>query len=836
VRTNRLMMGLATLGLLAAVAPAATAAREPGPAATADGAAEVGTSIEDHIAERLTGDQAQAFAELQERAESNAAAQDVARGADTARTGKKSSQAGERGFVDDSPPANPGPEPVQDATTDPLVGTEREWLSFDDLGQTPGSAANFGYYEKNYRLAAVGDYIEVWVAIDDNASYDDATGTYTLPFDAGDDCRNTIEYDGQTRVQVTPEQINQLVADFDLNIYPLETGALATPPDRDGSANLYDAYDNQVFGDRLSERPEGYFTTGDDGGQRTVALIDNVRDDAYYTSPDQEQLTYIAGFFSSFFNDAFDRNVMTIDAYDWLHRTGSNPPDDSSPDPCEGAAARPFLYEGTFAHEWQHLLQSYVGGEATWVNEGLSDWVQTLTGYVEPQQSIDEPGYDSHIQCFTGFLAEESQYNQTPRENSGPENSLTWWEDQGSGEILCDYGAAYTFMEYVYGQFGQSGLQYLFGAPEAGLDGVTGMLADAGDDRTAQEFLHDWTVAVALDGPLADNGNRLRGGTVNDYVATKLDSFINWDENDAYDTPGAPPNGSDYVRLRDANGDWVAGNRLQSLSFAAGEGTFVDPTPWTSVDDDGDAVLYSGMGDGLDNTMAFPATVPAADPTLSFDTQFSIEYGWDYGFVQVSTDGGQTWTSQANNLTNSDNQVGDGYFDQIVDQLPGIGGNSVAPSDVDPTNAAGPDWIPTEFDLSAYAGQDVLIGFRYMTDGAFALPGWYVDDIAVGGTVVSDGSTVEGLSSYAELNPPPVEGWNLSLVGYRSNSRGTPAAVHTVEVAPGETIDFSRRDLRDFRNLDVVSAIVTLDDSTEQVFKYAPYDLTVNGVLQPGGR
>lgn len=829
MRTRSRIVGLALVGLVGALAPAATAVPDQQPAGH-DDTIEVGPSIEQHLGASLSGEEAAAVAELQRRSQRNAAEQGLASRA------RDKVAPGERGTIDDSPDANPGPEPVQDATSHQLVGTEREWLALDDTSQTPGSV--LGYYEKNYRLAAVGEHIEVWVAVGDNGSYDEATGTYVLPFAAGDDCRNLIDYDGQTRVEVTPGQINQLVADFDLNIHPLETEALATPPDRDGSNSLYDLYDDFVFGDALSERPVDYFVTGDDGGGRTVALIDNVRDDNYYTSPDQDQLSYIAGFFSPFFNDAFDRNVMTIDAYDWLHRTGANPPDDASPDPCEGAAARPFLYEGTFAHEWQHLLQSYVGGETTWVNEGLSDWVQTLTGYVDPSQSINEPEYDSHIQCFTGFLAEFTEYNQTPRETSGPENSLTWWEDQGPGEILCDYGAAYTFMEYAYGQFGQSALQYLFAAPEAGLASVEGMLDDAGDDRSAREFLHDWTAAVALDGPLGDNGQKLQGGDARDFIAPTLDSYINWDENDAWDSAGAPPNGSDYVRLREG-GDWIQGNRLRSITFEGSDIANVDPTRWTSVDDGGDAVLYSGSGDGLDNTMAFAATVPASDPSLAFETKFSIEYGWDYGFVQVSTDGGATWESVADELTNADNQVGSpvspGYFEQIADQLPGIGGNSVSPADVDPSNTMGPEWISAEFDLSDWAGDDVLIGFRYMTDGAFALPGWWVDDISLGGAVVTDGSSVEGLSSYDELNPSSVEGWNLTLIGYKSNSRGAPAAVLTTEVAPGEPISFDRGDLRNFRRHDVVAAIVTLDDSTEQLFKYAPYELTVNGQLQPGG-
>jgi hypothetical protein len=34
---------------------------------------------------------------------------------------------------------------------------------------------------------------------------------------------------------------------------------------------------------------------------------------------------------------------------------------------------------------------------------------------------------------------------------------------------------------------------------------------------------------------------------------------------------------------------------------------------------------------------------------------------------------------------------------------------------------------------------------------------------------------------------------------------------------------------------DFVGAVVTYVDPTESVTQYAPYELTVNGVLQPGG-
>ena len=86
--------------------------------------------------------------------------------------------------------------------------------------------------------------------------------------------------------------------------------------------------------------------------------------------------------------------MMTIDAFDWLHRTGANPPNEPVPgNNCTSAPARPFLYEGVFAHEYQHLLEHYEDAdEVNWINEGLADWAQTLTGYVNPAKPITDEG------------------------------------------------------------------------------------------------------------------------------------------------------------------------------------------------------------------------------------------------------------------------------------------------------------------------------------------------------------------------------------------------------------------------------------------------------------
>ena len=74
-------------------------------------------------------------------------------------------------------------------------------------------------------------------------------------------------------------------------------------------------------------------------------------------------------------------------------------------------------------------------------------------------------------------------------------------------------------------------------------------------------------------------------------------------------------------------------------------------TAWTVVSDDpdhaGNPVLWSGNANNLDSAAVTPVTVPAADPTLTFDAKYGAELGYDYAYVQVSTDGGKTYTSVA---------------------------------------------------------------------------------------------------------------------------------------------------------------------------------------------
>ena len=75
------------------------------------------------------------------------------------------------------------------------------------------------------------------------------------------------------------------------------------------------------------------------------------------------------------------------------------------------------------------------------------------------------------------------------------------------------------------------------------------------------------------------------------------------------------------------------------------DGTTTDMSCGNAIPDgSGPQALYSGCGSNLDRSLVRSVSVPAGGGQLSFDTLYDTEEGWDFGFVQVSTDGGKTWT------------------------------------------------------------------------------------------------------------------------------------------------------------------------------------------------
>ena len=130
----------------------------------------------------------------------------------------------------------------------------------------------------------------------------------------------------------------------------------------------------------------------------------------------------------------------------------------------------------------------------------------------------------------------------------------------------------------------------------------------------------------------------------------------------------------------------------------------------------GKRMWWGNRGNSLDNRLTQMPTDLAgrtAPITFTFRTFFDIEEGWDYGYVEVSTDGGQTWAplDDVGDLTTNADPHGQN-----------LGNGITGSSDW---------WADASFDLSAYAGKSIGLRFRYVTDPSVAEDGWFIDDIQI---------------------------------------------------------------------------------------------------------
>jgi hypothetical protein len=434
----------------------------------------------------------------------------------------------------------------------PEIGTVRKWPALDMTGQTPSSIQPFGLYLKEYTLQAKRQNIEIWVA---SGADETSTGTQ---FPAGD-CRTQT---GDPTI-VTPAQAQGLADEFQDKMLPVESKFFSVAPSKDGTASL-----GQLG-------PLGVDFTG--SGDSTVTLVDNVRDPNFYDFVNNR--TYIAGFFAPIFNLITNRNVMTIDAFDWVHRTLDDPKNEPNDDICKSRPARPRTYESVFAHEYQHLLHSYTNpnpspvnvpfrGEDLFINEGLSDMAPMLVGYSNPTRSVYETRAESHLFCFQGYGEVKGPANPNPNYCGGPENSLTLWEDQGgNSDILADYGNAWSFMIFLYDRYGTEFISALHRDPEFGLVSLQNLLNKYGNGATAFDVLHDFQLMNLLDNIVSAKGVKVSGVNAAAISSKELKAAVNYTYKGAYASPGAAPNGADYVQLIGANGP-LTGKALQSFVFA----------------------------------------------------------------------------------------------------------------------------------------------------------------------------------------------------------------------------------------------------------------------------
>jgi len=160
----------------------------------------------------------------------------------------------------------------------------------------------------------------------------------------------------------------------------------------------------------------------------------------------------------------------------------------------------------------------------------------------------------------------------------------------------------------------------------------------------------------------------------------------------------------------------------------------------------GSGQYYSGSGANLDNTMTKEMHLPSGSVNATFKAKYQIEPCWDYAYLQVSDDDGATWTNVHTNRSSSENTNGQNFGEGIT----GVSGASLVCDDMSAT----PNWVDVSANLSPWANKDVLIRFRYWTDGFTNGLGITIDNLKITGLPKDDAESDNGwtFDGFTQMN------------------------------------------------------------------------------------
>ena len=606
--------------------------------------------------------------------------------------------------------------------------------------------------------------------------------------------------------------------------FDLDDGDTTSPPDgdpddvqpcEDGDEHVMTQAQIDSLGDSVANIvavDENHFGPVE-GDAPIVVLAYNILDEAFY---DCSYPSYTAGYFAPDLLAEAGLNTIVIDSYQWSERLND--------------------YKGTIAHELEHLLMNYSDpGELSWIDEGLADFAQFLTGYGA------DIGHTYYHQVFHR------------------ETSLTLW---GGG--LADYGASYTFMQYAWeqaggylvdgslsldvpvgdftkeytGVAGDLFIKLLFEEQANGIEGVQNAIdayntaVEAGTPGNllpdVNTLIANWAVAIdedveasdlfdlaaidtqtELGGLTIDWGNEVYYDERGIYQGNMNDQ--KWDRKPNVPAQTALPYGLSYETFRNPGPSFT-------LDFEAPAQDKIQDT-----DDADDMHYYAGYASQTDSVLPLAY---AGQSQLTFSTWYVIEEGWDFAFVEALV--GDKWVT-----------------------VPVSSGGEVITTDLDPhgnneegnglTGTSGgeyfvdePVYIDAVADLPT-GTTDVRI--RYSTDAAYLDTGIFVDDLNIavelGG---APGETDAQVGSWISTDGSQNNDFLVQLVAPCDITPGVedeavvdePSGLHVYRYT-GTDIEVSGFDTQCLRGRDEVTAIITNRPYGDLQYLATDYDFALVG-------
>ncbi|MBD3195838.1 MAG: hypothetical protein GF317_12325 [Candidatus Lokiarchaeota archaeon] len=562
------------------------------------------------------------------------------------------------------------------------------WLPvIDDSGLSP-----YGYYWQPFENIFNGTYGNIWIGLSEYDWYDDG-GT---PDDVLDDVWY-FSYPWTDEGIVIPDQGYP-------DDYYMKPGYVDTVTALD-LLEVLEEFDNNIHNTDVEHFGMYQDRPGPFGDYKTQILVFNIRDQFFYDPVNAPG--FIEGYFWGSIADQLGANAFHMDTFQWWRRQGGDPP---IPTEYSYLDPHPWEYEGTFAHEFQHLIHHDVDGdELSWVNEGCSTLAEWICGYGF------SPGHISEYLLWFW------------------DTSLVVWD-----QYLSNYGAVFLWTFYMYEHYGGASLIWdLTHEQTNGIEGWNNVLDSHGICKDFDAIFQDWAIANYLDEPSIYGGKygyfeldlpSADSGwwdipSVMEMWETGNPDFFDWLV-DQYPNHGTDyPYGASLPYVVNYVEFTKEGASLLKFNFDGDD--FSGVLPYSGMNE-----WHSGDGNFAWYQLGQTFNIPAEGATLQFMTYYEIELDWDYGYVEVYDHTSGEWIT-----------------------LSGLGTVSTLPFNYETDNPNCPDqlepssyldagnwnaftgssygWYLEEMDLSPFAGHEIDLFFTYWTDPYINELGWYLDDISI---------------------------------------------------------------------------------------------------------
>jgi immune inhibitor A len=434
-------------------------------------------------------------------------------------------------------------------------------------------------------------------------------------------------------------------------------------------------------------------------------------------------------------------------------------------------------YAGKLAHEFQHLIHWNLDpNEDQWVNEAMSELAYFFTGAPEASDATRL----TNAELFA--LNPDNQLTARPERRIGDEDLPNF----------LHYAMEKSFMIYLFEQLGPQFIKDVANNPNPGVFSIQEELDKLPGSPRFEDIYASWLVANLIDAPHLMESQfgykdydpiRIQAGGLKQIRSLSGEPIADQ----------LPPYGAHYY--------WLRVDQPAEVSFSGS--TLAQLTPIDPAS--GEYAWYSNRGDQSEFTLTNTFDLTGLESaTLNYKIWYELDKYYDYAYLEVSTDGGETWqvleTAQGTDQNPYDLSYGFGY------------------------TGAATEWLPESIDLTPYSGQEIQIRFHVITDFTTNRDGIQVDDISIPELGYFDsaeddtgGWKADGFIRSSNL--VPIE-WVLWLV-----KEGQPMQVERIPLSADQFAEFLIEGLGDqYSSAAVIisptAPVTTMEQDYELVFQH----------------